>query len=529
MIVSIILQYIQQLPNNRLMVCAPTNKAVTVLASRFMTAIRNSYDTASQNINVVLVGEADKLMENESSLKPIFLYYFFSNLLHELKSLQRALDQTRSSKQLTKKQQESWTELQRLLHQFQSAVSFLEKDTVKCTQQLQEDLETLLKEESTLLPPANHRDRMKLGVETLIEKVTALSKNDKASFLFHQSIVRHAHIIFCTLTTAGGSIFKAGGGKTQQTVNDLIVDEAGAAKETELCIPFHLRPSRLCAIGDPKQLPATVMSPVAKNFSFDRSLHERLMVDCKYPYIMLTKQYRMKEEISKFPSKRFYRGKLKNSAHVKSRRYIAPVKVLRDDQSFIFQQVQGREKQTNRGSYENKAEAMAVVEWIETFRSKAVAQHDTNWSSSTSIRVISFYQAQVALISSLLRARGMDSVLVATVDASQGSESNLVILSFVRSCSSETSARHGAGFLMDDRRINVALTRAKYELICIGNVRNMSCNSTLKTLQKLGKNAMKRKLTIGTEQNVKENGQEKSVEYASVVPSQQTRRHKILN
>ena len=107
MIVSIILQYIQQLPNNRLMVCAPTNKAVTVLASRFMTAIRNSYDTASQNINVVLVGEADKLMENESSLKPIFLYYFFSNLLHELKSLQRALDQTRSSKQLTKKQQEA--------------------------------------------------------------------------------------------------------------------------------------------------------------------------------------------------------------------------------------------------------------------------------------------------------------------------------------------------------------------------------------------------------------------------------------
>ncbi|OEU15131.1 hypothetical protein FRACYDRAFT_165538, partial [Fragilariopsis cylindrus CCMP1102] len=58
-------------------------------------------------------------------------------------------------------------------------------------------------------------------------------------------------------------------------------------------------------------------------------------------------------------------------------------------------------------------------------------------------------------------------VLVATVDSSQGCEADFVILSFVRS--EGNGGRNTVGFLMDDRRLNVALTRAKYQIIGVGN------------------------------------------------------------
>ncbi|OEU17912.1 hypothetical protein FRACYDRAFT_164706, partial [Fragilariopsis cylindrus CCMP1102] len=82
---------------------------------------------------------------------------------------------------------------------------------------------------------------------------------------------------------------------------------------------------------------------------------------------------------------------------------------------------------------------------------------------SDKIRIITFYSAQVATLKQMLHKEGgMSNVLVATVDSSQGCEADIVILSFVRTS-------NNAGFLKDNRRMNVALTRAKYKLICLGN------------------------------------------------------------
>ena len=56
-----------------------------------------------------------------------------------------------------------------------------------------------------------------------------------------------ARVIFCTLSTAGSSILKQ-----TRRIDDLLIDEAAAATEPEICIPFHLRPQRMLAVGDRK-------------------------------------------------------------------------------------------------------------------------------------------------------------------------------------------------------------------------------------------------------------------------------------
>lgn len=60
-------------------------------------------------------------------------------------------------------------------------------------------------------------------------------------------------------------------------------------------------------------------------------------------------------------------------------------------------------------------------------------------------------------------------VQVSSVDAFQGREKDIIILSCVRS-----NEHQSIGFLADPRRLNVALTRAKYGCIILGNPRVLS-------------------------------------------------------
>jgi len=147
----------------------------------------------------------------------------------------------------------------------------------------------------------------------------------------------------------------------------------------------------------------------------------------------------------------------------------------------VFIQVAGTERQAFGGSFQNVDEAEAVVELVRRLR-----RDETDWCSAEKIRIITFYQAQVSLLKRMLSERGLCEVVVATVDSSQGCEADIVIVSFVRSIGGGSrGGNRSAGFLSDDRRLNVALTRAKYQLICVGNgegFNNLPETSTLKAL-----------------------------------------------
>jgi superfamily I DNA and/or RNA helicase len=89
--------------------------------------------------------------------------------------------------------------------------------------------------------------------------------------------------------------------------------------------------------------------------------------------------------------------------------------------------------------------------------------------------VIAPYTRQAYLIKELLPEELKASV--ATVDSFQGGEREVVILSMTRS-----NERKSVGFLSDARRLNVSVTRAKRQLLIIGDSETLSVDPVLDSL-----------------------------------------------
>ena len=306
------------------------------------------------------------------------------------------------------------------------------------------------------------KKKLNAALEALKIKLSSLERPVQLNLL------NTANVIFCTLSSAGSLIIRE-----TNTIEALIIDEAAAACEPETYIPIAaIRPEIMMLVGDPKQLPATIMSPIAKSSGLGRSLQERLMFEAKRPFTMLKIQYRMRPEISRFPSLRFYNGETVDGPNVTHVSYTAALPIYRTlvtEQAFCFVQVDGTEAQQASGSFHNAAEAQQITAILLDIhrRSRCLGNLTDKqaWCHVDRVRIITFYKAQVDLISASLEANGLAGISVSTVDSSQGSEADLVIISFVRTGNTGT-----IGFLSDDRRLNVALTRAKHKLICVGNM-----------------------------------------------------------
>jgi superfamily I DNA and/or RNA helicase len=148
----------------------------------------------------------------------------------------------------------------------------------------------------------------------------------------------------------------------------------------------------------------------------------------------------------------------------------------------------------------NLEEAKRVVELLLELRLVASKTRvDKEWTSVDRVRVITFYQAQVALISKMLKKKGLKNIVVSTVDSSQGSESDVIIISFVR-----TGKQASVGFLTDNRRLNVALTRARHQLIVIGNANTLALVSDAVAIQALLEDARERGVILGDEEETSE-------------------------
>jgi len=439
------------------MVCAPTNKAVTVLCSRFLNTF---FDDESCPCNAVLLGDEDKILENEirtrgnatsenSKLRESFLYTFIDAIKDKYIYVRKVLDNAEFH---------LFDRIQKIVHRLKNLL--IQKVTDQDVIANADGIIKLIKSFSTSRDK-RYPTEIISKIDLIIGMIDAWNRD-----CIWQDVLKSADVVFCTLGSSGSSLLKRVIGE----IDDLVVDEAAAATEPEIYIPFQYLPRRLLCVGDPKQLPATITSQFAEKMGFSKSLHERLMYDCNYDHIMLDTQYRMKPSLSEFPSKNFYDGRLMNGRNVFSSKNTGGARMM-GRSAYTLYQIDGKERQNRLGSIENESEANAVVEIVENLR-QASRSLSSNWCSADRLRIITFYQAQVSLIKRLLRRRNFGNVLVATVDSSQGCEADFVIISFVRS-NGETG-RNTVGFVADDRRLNVALTRAKHQMICVGNIERMA-------------------------------------------------------
>ena len=175
----------------------------------------------------------------------------------------------------------------------------------------------------------------------------------------------------------------------------------------------------------------------------------------------------MHESIVDFPSV-FYGNKLATSDTVKNR----PPARWHSHRCFPPLLVWNLEQPMQRGDIgglSNRSEANFIC-------NKLLREFLNSFGASSPrpirIGIISFYSSQVKLIKQLLPKGKQRNVSfeVSTVDGFQGRETDIIVISCVRSFDANRRGKFGnLGFLQDFRRVNVALTRARESLWIVGN------------------------------------------------------------
>lgn len=299
-------------------------------------------------------------------------------------------------------------------------------------------------------------------LQQLKEETKELSSNDEKRFCMlrrqaEKNLLNAADVICCTCIGAGDPRLSS------RTFHTILIDECMQATEPECMVPIVLGARQLILVGDHCQLGPVVMCKKAAKAGLAQSLFERLVVLNIRPF-RLTVQYRMHPLLAQFPSNFFYEGSLQNGL-VDADRELKGVNFPwpQRDNPMFFYVTSGQEEIAGSGtSYLNRTEASIAEKVVTKFINGGVEPDQ--------IGVITPYEGQRAYLCQYMQQQGSlnqklyQRVEVASVDAFQGREKDIIIMSCVRS-----NEHQGIGFLSDPRRLNVALTRAKYGLIIIGN------------------------------------------------------------
>ncbi|CAD6186228.1 unnamed protein product [Caenorhabditis auriculariae] len=317
----------------------------------------------------------------------------------------------------------------------------------------------------------------------LKEEVGELSATDQAHFVRlrktkEAEILAAADVICCTCSSAADPRL------SKLKIKCVLVDESTQATEPEVLVSIVRGVRQLILVGDHCQLGPVILCKKAARAGLQQSLFERLVLLNNHP-IRLEVQYRMHPALSAFPSNVFYEGSLQNGVSENDRQLRGvdwewPV----HGSPTMFWSCYGTEEMSSSGtSFLNRTEAANV----EKLTSKLIK----GGMSPSQIGVITPYEGQRSYIVQYMHDQGsLNSKLyehleIANVDAFQGREKDFIIVTCVRS-----NDNSGIGFLNDPRRLNVALTRAKYGLIIIGNgkvlARQQLWNDLLMTYKQKG-------------------------------------------
>lgn len=271
-----------------------------------------------------------------------------------------------------------------------------------------------------------------------------------------------------------------------------IIDEASQILEPQI-IGLLPRFDRFIMIGDHNQLSTIVLQDSqfsginelalreAGFIDCRDSLFERLLRRCKakgwhHAYAQLTHQGRMHNDIAAFPATSFYSDKLFPALDWQSEdwtlhspsdnifdRWIATKRTA----FFSTEKIYG----SSTSDKINEAEADLIITLLASIRNVYEANGKT--FDTTSIGIIAPYRNQIALVKyklSLTDIPHREKIMIDTVERYQGSQRDVILISF---CANKP---YQMNFLCNlnhdgtvDRKLNVAITRARRQLFLVGN------------------------------------------------------------
>jgi len=304
-------------------------------------------------------------------------------------------------------------------------------------------------------------------------------------------------------------------GQSLISFNAVIVDEAARANPLDLLVPMSMGRRRIVLVGDHRQLPhllePKVEDELAEKYElgtvheemFKKSLFERLKISLEAlerengqpkRVVMLDTQFRMHPKLGSFISENFYESH--ELAKVKSglpeENFGHSISGFGGKVAAWIRVPENSGKSARRdGSLYRNVEADIVAK-----RAKEILSENPELS----VGIITFYRSQVESIKDAMKPLGLveatsnglsiapewqfttgntgakkERLRVGTVDAFQGMEFDVVLLSTVRTLkpgskmTDEDSLNRSFGFLRLDNRLNVAMSRQQRLLILVGD------------------------------------------------------------
>ncbi|KAJ9603337.1 DEAD-box type RNA helicase [Cladophialophora chaetospira] len=423
--------------SKKLLVCAPSNAAVDELVMRFKDGV-TMLDGSFEKVSVVRLGRSEAINNNVKDVT-----------LEELVSAKLAASAPKGPGE----------DIHALMMEHKKVSEELRglRDSIHDRRGKGENVPITEEQLMDLL----QRKQRGLGgkIDDMREKQNTASRDmDLTRKRIQQEILDGAHVLCATLSGSGHELFQG----LNVEFETVIIDEAAQSIELSALIPLKYGCSKCILVGDPKQLPPTVLSRKAAKFQYEQSLFARMENNHKKDVHLLDTQYRMHPEISLFPSKTFYDSRLKDGegmAKLRRRPWhhsdiFAP---------YRFFDVQGMSQTATKGhSLINLAEITVAMQIY-----KRLTTDVRKYDFAGKIGIITPYKGQLKELRRRFQSQYGDGIFSKiefnTTDAFQGRESEIIIFSCVR------ASTQGIGFLNDIRRMNVGLTRAKCSLWVLGN------------------------------------------------------------
>lgn len=290
-----------------------------------------------------------------------------------------------------------------------------------------------------------------------------------------------------------------------------IIDEASQLLEPHLigllsaCANGKSAIRKIVLIGDHKQLPAVVQQEAEDALVTDpllqtigltdcrQSLFERLLKQYRHdPSVtyLLTKQGRMHQAIAAFPNRFFYQGLLEEVPLPHQLRPLPTVSNARNGQQQLLA--------THRLAFievplpeESPSDKVNVIEaeMIASTVAEIYRMDPTHFDPTQTVGVIVPYRNQIATIRRFLDSYALPplrQITIDTVERYQGSQRDYILYGFT------IQKRYQLNFLTNnvfeeegqliDRKLNVAMTRAREHLLLFGHSRLLTLNGLFRQL-----------------------------------------------